>query len=70
MPFSMVKDPLSPNDLQLLQHVFDTLCFEHHLSRGSSDAEALAVILVRHLQNGMRGEDALAAVGRGVMHHT
>ena len=69
MPFSTIKTPVQPAELDLLQRVFDGICAEHQLSKIGPDAEALALILVRQLQNGVKDESELAALGSGLMHH-
>ncbi|TCQ99381.1 hypothetical protein EDF70_10987 [Neorhizobium sp. JUb45] len=69
MPFSTIKTPVQPAELDLLQRVFDGICAEHQLSKIGPDAEALALILVRQLQNGVKNESELAALGCGLMHH-
>lgn len=69
MPFSTVKTPVQPAELDILQRVFDSICAEHQLEKLGPDAEALALILVRQLQNGVKDESELAAVGSGLMYH-
>lgn len=69
MPFSRIMTPVQPAELKILQRVFDNICAEHHLPKLGPDAEALALILVRQLQNGVKDERELAALGSGLMHH-
>ena len=69
MPFSRVKDPIEPSDLALLQSVFDSICSENNLPKNHADAEALALILVSQLQNGVKTETELSAVAHKLLAH-
>lgn len=69
MPFSTVKTPVQPSELDLLQRVFNNVCAEHEICKTGADAEALALILVRQLQNGVKDEAELSALGAGLMHY-
>lgn len=69
MPFSMIKDPVTPEELTLLQAVFDEVCSSEGISRDSADAEALALILVRQLQNGIKDKGTLGSVARNLLIH-
>jgi len=69
MPFSRVKDPLEPSHLALLQSVFDAICTQYTLSKIDGDAEALALILVSQLQNGVKSEAALTEIAHKLLAH-
>ncbi|MFB9951551.1 hypothetical protein ACFFP0_22105 [Rhizobium puerariae] len=62
MSTQMVRSPVNPEQLNLLQEVFDQACAEHHIDKASPDAEALALILVNSLQKGSGDKDRLAAL--------
>lgn len=62
MPMQMVRNPVNPEQLNLLQRVFDDACAEHRIDKGSPDAEALALILVNSLQKGSDDRDKLVAL--------
>jgi hypothetical protein len=59
-----VRNPVNPEQLTLLQQVFDQTCAENHIDKGSPDAEALALILVNSLQKGSDDKDKLAALAQ------
>lgn len=67
MPFKKVKDPISSEELGLLQSVFDNLCADQCLPRDSADAEALALILLHNLQNGNKDYEELRSIGAKVI---
>ena len=46
MPALTVREPVLPEDLSLIQHVFDDACDSHRILKSSEDAAALALILV------------------------
>lgn len=62
MRTQMIRTPVNPEQLHLLQQVFDEACAEHHIDKGSPDAEALALILVNSLQKGADDKAKLAAL--------
>jgi len=62
MPALTVREPLLPEDLSLIQDVFDDACDSHRISKSSEDAAALALILVRQLQKGRRDRATLRLV--------
>ena len=62
MPALTVREPVLPEDLSLIQHVFDDACDSHRILKSSEDAAALALILVRQLQKGRRDKATLRVV--------
>lgn len=66
MPTQMVRTPVNPDQLNLLQKVFDDACVEYEIDKASPDAEALALILVNSLQKGASDEDQLAALAEAL----
>jgi hypothetical protein len=62
----MVRTPVLPAQLNLLQQVFDDACAEHQIDKESPDAEALALILVNSLQKGSEDKDKLAALAEAL----
>lgn len=62
MPAHLVRNPVNPEQLTLLQEVFDETCAEHHIAKGSPDAEALALILVNQVQKGADDRQRLSAL--------
>lgn len=58
----VVRRPVHPDQLSLLQQVFDAACAQHQISKASPDGEALALILVNSLQKGMSEKEALASL--------
>lgn len=52
MPAHLVRNPVNPEQLNLLREVFDEACAEYRIEKDSPDAEALALILVNQLQKG------------------
>ncbi len=66
MPTQMVRKPVNPDQLNLLQQVFDQTCSEHQIDKGSPDAEALALILVNSLQKGSDDKDKLKALAEAL----
>lgn len=62
MPTQLVRNPVNPDQLNLLQQVFDDACAEHHIDKDSPDAEALALILVNSLQKGSSEKEQLSAI--------
>jgi hypothetical protein len=57
---TQVRQPVNPDQLSLLQQVFDDACAEHRINKDSPDGEALALILVNSLQKGMSEKEALS----------
>ena len=66
MPTQMVRNPVNPDQLSLLQQVFDQACAEHQIDKASPDAEALALILVNSLQKGSDDMQKLAALAEAL----
>lgn len=64
MPTQLVRNPVNPEQLTLLQQVFDQTCTENHIDKSSPDAEALALILVNSLQKGSDDKEKLAALAQ------
>lgn len=60
------RPPVNPEQLSLLQQVFDAACAQHQISKSSPDGEALAVILVNSLQKGMSEKEALASLAEAL----
>jgi hypothetical protein len=58
----VIRRPVNPDQLSLLQQVFDAACAQHQISKSSPDGEALALILVNSLQKGMSEKEALASL--------
>lgn len=53
---------VSPDQLSLLQQVFDAACAQYKIAKSSPDGEALALILVNSLQKGMNEKEALSSL--------
>lgn len=66
MPTQTVRNPVNPEQLSLLQQVFDQACEEHRIDKASPDAEALALILVNSLQKGSDDKEKLAALAEAL----
>lgn len=64
MPTQLVRNPVNPEQLTLLQQVFDQTCADNQIDKASPDAEALALILVNSLQKGSDDKDKLAALAQ------
>jgi hypothetical protein len=62
MPTQLIRNPVNPEQLTVLQQVFDSTCAEHEIDKASPDAEALALILVNSLQKGSDDKDQLEAL--------
>lgn len=62
MPTQLIRNPVNPEQLALLQQVFDDTCAEHGIDRASADGEALAFILVNSLQKGSADKEQLEAL--------
>jgi len=62
MPALSIRAPLLPEELCLIQDVFDDACDSHRIPKSSEDAAALALILVRQLQKGRRDKATLRVV--------
>ncbi|MFD1744553.1 hypothetical protein ACFSE1_03680 [Rhizobium helianthi] len=63
-----VRRPVGPDQLSLLQQVFDTACNQYQIGKDTPDGEALAVILVNSLQKGMDEKEALASLAETMAH--
>lgn len=68
MPAQQIRNPVSPEQLTLLQDVFDEACREHGIDKSSPDAEALALILVNSMQKGSNDKEQLAALIQALIH--
>ncbi len=66
MPTQMVRHPVNPDQLNLLQKVFDDACAEHQIEKDSPDAEALALILVNSMQKGSSEPEQLTAIAEAL----
>ncbi|RWX76610.1 hypothetical protein EPK99_13050 [Neorhizobium lilium] len=66
MPTQMVRHPVNPDQLNILQKVFDETCAEHQIEKDSPDAEALALILVNSLQKGSSEIEQLSAIAEAL----
>ncbi|TNM66542.1 hypothetical protein [Aliirhizobium smilacinae] len=62
MPTQLIRNPVNPEQLMLLQQVFDETCTEHGIDKASPDGEALAFILVNSLQKGSADKEQLEAL--------
>lgn len=67
MPMQLIRNPVNPEQLSLLQEVFDHTCAEHAIDKESPDAEALALILVNSLQKGSDEKDKLEALAEALV---
>ncbi|WP_172716857.1 MULTISPECIES: hypothetical protein [Neorhizobium] len=54
-------DPLQPEDLQMIQRVFDVTCAAGGIRKKSPQAEGLAATLLELFQSGIRDEHKLEA---------
>ncbi|MDQ0135060.1 hypothetical protein J2T08_002981 [Neorhizobium galegae] len=52
-------EPLQPEELDLLQRVFDVTCAQVGIEKKSRQAEGLAATLLKLFQSGMRDEKEL-----------
>jgi hypothetical protein len=52
-------DAIRPEDLAMLQRVFDGACASSEIAKGTNRAEGLAATLFRLFQEGVRDEDEL-----------
>ncbi|MCV3209988.1 hypothetical protein OHD62_19285 [Mesorhizobium sp. YC-39] len=55
---------IQPEEIQLLQRVFDQLCADVGLQRGSEEAELIGASLIEMFQAGVRDEARLLAQAR------
>lgn len=62
MPTQLIRNPVNPEQLTLVQQVFDATCAEHGIDKASADGEALALILVNSLQKGSDEKEQLEAL--------
>ena len=62
MPTQIVRNPVGPDQLNLLQQVFDQACTEHNINKSSPDGEALALILVHSMQKGLSEKEKLESL--------
>lgn len=62
MPTQLVRNPVNPDQLNMLQQVFDQACVEHNISKSSPDGEALALILVHSMQKGLSEKEKLESL--------
>lgn len=59
--------PLLPEDLTIIQDVFDQSCQGFDIPKSSADAAALAIILVRQLQKGHRDKSVLQMIATNIL---
>lgn len=62
MTTQIVRNPVGPDQLAMLQEVFDRTCDQHNIARRSPDAEALALILVNSMQKGLSEKEKLESL--------
>jgi len=62
VPTQIVRNPVGPDQLNLLQQVFDQACTEHNINKSSPDGEALALILVHSMQKGLSEKEKLESL--------
>jgi hypothetical protein len=62
VPTQLVRNPVNPDQLNMLQQVFDQACVEHNISKSSPDGEALALILVHSMQKGLSEKEKLESL--------
>jgi hypothetical protein len=62
MPTQLIRNPVNPEQLALLQQVFNDTCAEHGIDKASPDGEALALILVNSLQKGSNEKERLESL--------
>ena len=62
VPTKTVRNPVGPDQLSMLQKVFDQACVEHNISKSSPDGEALALILVHSMQKGLSEQEKLESL--------
>lgn len=55
-------DPLQPEELNMLQRVFDVTCAAAGIRKNSPQAEGLAATLLKLFQSGVRDEHQLEAM--------
>lgn len=67
MPAQLVRQPVNPEQLTILQEVFDSACQEHAIDKTSADAEALALILVNSLQKGAQDRNKLESLAEALV---
>lgn len=56
-------DGFQPEEVDLLQRVFDGLCLQGGITRDSIRAELLAAVLIQSYQSGVTNEAALLRLG-------
>ncbi|PTM86476.1 hypothetical protein [Mycoplana dimorpha] len=54
----------APEDLVTIQKVFEELCSERGIAKGSADARSLARSILRHYSHGVRDPEKLDAILR------
>lgn len=64
MPTQQVRNPVNPEQLSILQQVFDQTCAENRIDKTGPDAEALALILVNSLQKGSGDREQLSNLAK------
>ncbi|MCA1494521.1 hypothetical protein [Sinorhizobium alkalisoli] len=62
-------DPIGPNELELIDKIFQVELQVRRISRKCAEAEALAARLIHAYQSGIRNADALSALARSNRHH-
>ena len=64
VPTQNVRNPVGPDQLSMLQKVFDQACVEHNITKSSPEGEALPVILVHSMQMGFSEQAKLEALAQ------
>lgn len=62
-------DPIGPNELELIDRIFQVELQVRTISRECDEAEVLAARLIHAYQCGVRNADALGALARSTRHH-
>jgi hypothetical protein len=62
VPTQVIRNPVGPDQLSMLQEVFDQACVEHNIHKASPDGEALALILVNSIQKGLGEKEKLESL--------
>lgn len=61
---SLEMGMFAPEDLEAIQRVFEKLCSERGIAKGSADARSLARSILRHYSHGVRDPEKLDAILR------
>ncbi|MBP2238405.1 hypothetical protein J2Z31_004942 [Sinorhizobium kostiense] len=62
-------DPIGPNELELIDKIFQVELQVRRMSRKCVEAEALAAMLIQAYQSGIRDANALSALARSIRDH-